>query len=309
MDITVIIPTYNRCEILKLCLQKLCNQTLAKDKYEIIIVDDGSQDETKKVTEKALQTSGIKWKYFFQENQGQGIARNLGIKKANGNVIAFIGDDIIVDKHFLEEHLRMHKKFDQTNVGVLGFIDWHPDLKITPFMEWLTNGSSIFGKFGGHQFAFEKLQGKKWTDYNFFYTSNISLKKELLQKHQFDTSFQNYGWEDIELGYRLTKEENLQLRYNPHAIGYHHHQMDETSLAPRMRMIGKSSHIFHQKYPELKKVPSKLKQTIFKVISNRFTLLGFKLLSKAYPRAIALYYYGLSKRYFLQGLKMKPDVD
>jgi GT2 family glycosyltransferase len=170
-------------------------------------------------------------------------------------------------------------------------------------MNWLTNGSSVMGKFGGHQFAYEKLKGKIEADYNFFYTSNISLKKTLLEKFPFDPEFSKYGWEDIELGYRLHKRVGLKLYYNAQAIGYHDHAMTEDSLAGRMRAIGASAHVFHKKYPELQKVPALKKQFAFWLLSNRFSIFILKFLRNlSQGKWTALYYYALSKKYFLEGL-------
>lgn len=305
--LSVIIPTHNRVHILKECLQALFHQDLPQKDFEIIVVDDGSKDETKAAVA-ALQKKHPNLLSLYQENQGQGIARNYGISKAKGDIIIFIGDDIIVRKDFLTEHLRYHLRYPEENKAVLGFIAWHPKLKITPFMNWLTNGSSIFGKFGGHQFAYEKLRNEETADYNFFYTSNISLKKSLIDKYPFDPSFSGYGWEDIELGYRLYKRENLVLYYNPQAIGYHDHAMSEEGLAGRMRSIGESAWIFHRKYPELQKVPSTAKQCVFWILSNPFSLFLLKLLRNiTQGHMTALYYYALSKKYFLEGLRLHKE--
>jgi glycosyltransferase involved in cell wall biosynthesis len=306
LEVSVVIPTYNRAEILRECLELLVGQKFVKDEYEIVVVDDGSTDSTSDVVENVKKTAKIPINYLYQKNQGQGIARNYGIKHAHGKVIILVGDDILVKRDFISEHIKFHRKHKNENEAVLGFIGWDPRLEINPFMEWLTNGSSVMGKFGGHQFAFEKLKGKKFANYNFFYTSNISIKRSLLMRNPFDTRFSSYGWEDIELGYRLTKKEGLKLHYNPKAIAYHYHPMDEKGLAARMRNIGKSAHLIHRKYPELKKVPSKLKQIIFELISSPISLwILKKLRSISDGRYNTLYYYALSKKYFLEGLREK----
>lgn len=302
MLISVIIPTYNRAKILKECLHALFRQDLPEKDYEIIVVDDGSKDETKVVVA-SLKKKHQNLTYLSQQNQGQGIARNHGVQKAKGEIVVFIGDDIIVTADFLTEHLRYHLRHHQEHEAVLGFVTWHPKLTLTPFMNWLTNGSTIMGKFGGHQFAFEKLQGKNEADYNFFYTSNVSLKRSLVDKYPFDPSFSSYGWEDIELGYRLHRRVGLRLYYNPKAIGYHDHAMSEESLANRMRNIGSSAWVIHHKYPELKKVPSLSKQFVFWLMSNRVSLFFLKLIRNlTQGGSMNLYYYALSKKYFLEGL-------
>lgn len=304
MQVSVVIPTYNRAEILRECLELLIAQKFVKNEYEIVIVDDGSTDSTSEVVENIKKKSKIPINYLYQKNQGQGIARNYGIKYAKGKIIVLVGDDILVRSDFLSEHIKYHRKHINDNEAVLGFIGWDPRLEINSFMEWLTNGSAVMGKFGGHQFAFEKLEGKKFANYNFFYTSNISIKRSLLMRNPFDTRFSSYGWEDIELGYRLFKKEGLVLHFNPKAIAYHYHPMDEKGLANRMRNIGRSAHLIHRKYPELKKVPSKFKQTIFAVLSSPISLFILKKLREISDgRYYTLYYYALSKKYFLEGLR------
>lgn len=283
----------------------LAAQDLPAKDFEVIVVDDGSRDQTRKVLE-AFTAKHKNFHFFSQENQGQGIARNFGIKKAKGNIIVLIGDDIIVKKIFLSQHLRLHLRYAGENEAVLGLTLWHPRLEVTPFMKWMTNGSSVLGRFGGHQFAYEKLRNKKRADYNFFYTSNISLKRSLLKKFPFDPAFSGYGWEDIELGYRLHKEAGLKIYYNPSATGLHYHKMTEDGLAPRMRSIGRAAWIIQKKYPELKKVPSIAKRFIFRIISNPLSLAVLKLIrNMTQGRVAGLYYYALSKKYFLEGLNKR----
>jgi len=305
MQISVIIPTFNRAKILKECLHAVFKQDFPLKDYEVIVVDDGSKDNTKEVVYE-LKEKYKNLYYHYQKNQGQGIARNTGIMHAKGGIVCFIGDDIIVCPEFLTEHIRVHLKYGGENVAVLGFVGWHPKLTITPFMKWLTNGSSVLGKFGGHQFAFEKLQNKQQADYNFFYTSNISLKRSLLDKYPFDPEFSGYGWEDIELGYRPHKRVGLRLIYNNKAIGYHDHAMTEDSLRGRMRSIGASAWIIHRKYPELKKVPSFWKKTLFRILACPASLwILSRLRNMSQGKWSDLYYYALSKKYFVEGLVSK----
>ena len=188
MFFSVVIPTYNRAEILKQALDALFKQSVSPLDYEVIVVNDGSTDETAK-TVKQFQKNYRNLKYIEQKNQGQGVARNKGIAKASGKIIIFGQDDIIPTNDFLYEHQKFHYLYPEENAAVLGFTAWHPQLKINNFMKWMVNGSSILGKFGGHQFAYEKLHGKKLADYSFFYTSDLSIKKSLLEKYSFDPIF------------------------------------------------------------------------------------------------------------------------
>ncbi len=303
MFFSVIIPTYNRAEILKETLEALMNQSVSKKDYEVIVVNDGSTDSTEEVV-LGMCRKHKNISYLAQENQGQGIARNAGLEKAQGKVVVIIGDDIIPTHDFLFEHQKFHYLHEEENAGVLGFTTWHPRLKLNSFMKWSTNGSSVLGMFGGHQFAYEKLRGRELADFNFFYTSNISLKRSLLEKYPFDNTFSGYGWEDIELGYRLEKKAGFKLYYNSWAVAYHDHFMDETAMPKRMESIGKSAWIFHNKYPELKKVPSWWKGLLFQVMGSKPVILFLKFLRNlSGDRFYCLYFYCLSKRHFMIGIK------
>ena len=131
------------------------------------------------------------------------------------------------------------------------------------------------------------------------------MKRSLLLKHPFDDSFHSYGWEDIELGYRLTKEVGMKLYYNPDAIADHYHPMDPESLFGRLKAIGKSAHILHKKYPELRKVPPVWKKMIFRFMTNPFFLNLSRYFMKHFSgtKGHFLYYYLVSKKAFLEGIE------
>lgn len=287
--ISVIIPTYNRSDKLLICLRHLNEQNFPREDFEIIVVNDGSTDNTeaelKKLNYKNLS-------FFTQKNSGQGNARNLGIEKAKGEIVIFIGDDIFPTKNFLKTHYEFHKE-NPENFAALGLTEWYPKLKVTPFMDWLTNG--------GPQFAYHKLKDKHEASYWFFYTSNISLKKSLADKYKFDPDFKSYGWEDIELAYRLVKKENLKIIYLKDALAYHDHEISESSLKNRMISIGKSLHIFQRKHKGLKLIPSGLKKIILNFIGSKLTISILSILPGNFFKR--LYWYSLSKRYFMQGLR------
>jgi len=86
--------------------------------------------------------------------------------------------------------------------------------------------------------------------FNFFYTSNISIDRELLASHPFDTTFPAAAWEDIELAYRLDAL-GLKIHYNAKAVTRHYHRMTVESFAKRQYTVGKSGAIFFRKHPEL----------------------------------------------------------
>lgn len=97
--VSVIVPIFNGEKYLKKCLDSIVNQTL-KD-IEIILIDDGSTDNSLEII-KEYSSLYNNIKYFYKENEGQAIARNLGIEKANGEFIAFVDSDDYIETNMFE---------------------------------------------------------------------------------------------------------------------------------------------------------------------------------------------------------------
>lgn len=99
MFFSIIIPSYNRAHILLRAIEAVLAQTF-KD-FEIVIVDDGSTDNTKSILQEYLQDSNIR--YYFQNNAGVCSARNTGAKEANGDYLIFLDTDDTVEKSWLQD--------------------------------------------------------------------------------------------------------------------------------------------------------------------------------------------------------------
>ena len=99
--VSVIIPTYNRRELLKSSIESIFNQSYPKDRYEIIIVDNSSTDGTEDMIHSLQQTLPCLLRYYRKENEGPGSSRNMGIAKAEGTIIAFTDSDCVADQNWL----------------------------------------------------------------------------------------------------------------------------------------------------------------------------------------------------------------
>jgi len=100
--VSIVIPTFNRKDTLLECLESLKHQTYPEDKFEIIIVDDGSVDGTSCAVKEYRKYSKVKIIIVSQKNSGPGLARNLGVTKSTGEIIGFIEDDVIADKNWIK---------------------------------------------------------------------------------------------------------------------------------------------------------------------------------------------------------------
>lgn len=108
--ISIIIPTHNREKYLIRALNSLANQNFSLDDFELVVVDDGSNNKTKDTIQKF--NSQLNIKYIRQNHLGVSQARNLGIKKSRGEIIIFFDDDAIADKNWLKNISQIMKTED-----------------------------------------------------------------------------------------------------------------------------------------------------------------------------------------------------
>ncbi|TLY37341.1 MAG: glycosyltransferase family 2 protein [Nitrospirae bacterium] len=143
--LSVIIPTYNRKEILRKTLRAYRSQSSQREIVEILVVDDGSTDGTNSDAAEWSEGTVIPIRYLRQEKKGLAAARNFGIREARGGLVLFGDDDIIPGRDLVAEHLAWHKKYPDPSVCILGHVAWSPEVDPTPFMEWLGMDGVLFG--------------------------------------------------------------------------------------------------------------------------------------------------------------------
>ncbi len=243
MDISVIIPTYNRLEVLRRTLQLYEQQDGIAGRFEMLVVDDGSTDGTAAfLSDIAPRLSyPMRWQVMAC-NSGPSAARNRAMADAQGRVLFFTGDDILPAPRLLAEHLHWHdERYPQSEVGVLGQVRWAEELAPTPFMRWLESS--------GTQFAYGKLQDKQRIDYGYLYTSNVSIKRRFVEStgQLFDERLR--FCEDSEWGLRLSRS-GFELRYNAAALGAHLHPTTVASSLQRARALGTAAAALRERCPE-----------------------------------------------------------
>jgi glycosyltransferase involved in cell wall biosynthesis len=140
--------------------------------FEVIVINDGSRDETERVMS---QRKGITFR--TQHNGGPGRARNHGVSLAKGKFVVFIGDDTVPEPRFLAEHARVHRETnDDPLAACVGYTGWPDGERVTAFMDYINDW--------GLQFGYRMIEHGKVVPFNFFYTSNISIARELLAAHR-----------------------------------------------------------------------------------------------------------------------------
>ena len=107
MKVSIIIPTYNRSTMIEKTLHSFLNQTLDERQYEIIVCDNNSSDDTKKVVSNIIEIYPKRVRYLFEPRQGVHFARNTSAKHASGDILYFTDDDMVAEKNLLEELLKL----------------------------------------------------------------------------------------------------------------------------------------------------------------------------------------------------------
>ncbi len=238
-SLTVVIPTRNRRSTLELTLDALEKQEIPPRSFEVIVVDDGSDDDTSQWL--ARQTfEAFELKNLRTEGIGPAGARNLGISQAQADRILLLGDDTVPQPSTLEAHLALAGDRD---IGVQGRIDWDPSLEITPVMHFLAPE--------GPQFWFKGLSNGDPVPFTGVYGSNLSAPTKWFLSEPFDETYRSACFEDTEQAWRWSRR-GWHVVYGDLAVCYHRHHYE--SLDPvlrRQRRAGVATRHTLRKHPRL----------------------------------------------------------
>jgi GT2 family glycosyltransferase len=225
--LSIIIPTYNRLKLLEKCLDSLCQQLYPKDKYEVIIVDDGSDEEMQNFVS-SYKKQDCNFSFYKQTSNGPAAARNLGAKHAKGNFLVFIDDDCFAPDNFLNQINKCLNEYP----GMAAYVG-----AVIP----------IFN----HR-VLRHLKGfyeKKFSKANAFIANHITPKTELrtdcsvVNKDNFnaiggfDIEFKRASGEDVDLGFRLL-ENHYKILFTNQILIYHCQRSTLNSTIRRFTIFG-----------------------------------------------------------------------
>jgi len=228
LKVDVVIPVYNQVKSLAFVLKGFLNQ-ITEHELTIIIVDDGSTDDINGlVTENQSYfiKKGWELKYVWQKNSGRAIARNLGVKSGYGEIVIFCDADRIPGQHFVNSHVNRLLKEKDIVIGnpleiYLGSI--------------LERESLIWEIIHGKKFrlartsSFSKIVLKIYSNDGYTdsaipwvstFSGNMSIFRNAIEKNKFDEGFKLWGFENIELGYRLFSK-GYNFIFEEKAVNYH----------------------------------------------------------------------------------------
>ncbi len=226
MKLSIVIPTYNRNDVLGECIR-----SLEPNNAEIIVVDDGSPVPVQAPSHVRI--------IRHDRNRGRAAACNTGLRAASNDLVLLIDDDIYAAPDMVARLVDEFSFMNNPKLALIGRVVWDPDVPSTLTMRWLED----FGPF--HDIS-ETYSGPVSN----LSTGNTLLWKPFVLEHGgFDEGFTHYGLEDVELGLRL-KPQGLQVRLIAQAVGYHHKVMRVSDLVRREVAEGQSAVYLYSKFPE-----------------------------------------------------------
>jgi len=226
LEASVVIATRDRAGFLRECLARLARQT-AKGRFETIVVDNGSTDETEEVIGQA-GAGGSRARGIFVPEPNRGKARNAGVSAAQGGIVIFCDDDTLPPDGFVDAHLRASAS--SPNCVVSG-----PIINVRDAAHLVAPGPRNFSRA-------------------FLCTCNASVaRKDLEAVGGFDERYDLYGWEDTDLGVRL-REHGVGRAWSWDAYIYHVKPPETVSLEKRTALAAEKGAMaarFVRKSPSL----------------------------------------------------------
>ncbi len=239
--VSVVIPTLNRADMLATTIDLIENQTVGRDVYEVLIVDNNSSDSTPAVlAQKAAVYPNFKG--FVQAKPGAAATRNVGIRQASGEIVLFIDDDILAEPDLVERHIQYHD--ENPDASIIGTVMSSWQDSTDPFLRYLRDR----GIFNPYSIACGQPM-----DFSYYHTGNVSTsRKQLWEVDGFNEEFFVYGMEDIELGYRLEKS-GCRMVPGVAAKGRHKYFPTCEQFIERCQQAGYSLGKMIELHPELRK--------------------------------------------------------
>lgn len=258
LNLSVVIATFNRADTLRRTLACLAAQTLTADNFEVIVVDDGSADQTADIVSEAEVEAGFALTYLRHENRGVGYTQNRGIERTRAPVVLLIADDIWLAPDALRAHVEFHHLHPEPEAALLGRVLQSPEL----------TGSVFLRKWD--PFNFRKLPESDDLPYCMFWAWHISFKRTFMSRFGMFREHRPQGgpsaFEDLELGYRLHRH-GLTIHYRRLPLGYHHHVVTFDEALQRYYGKGLNVRDFRSFVPD----PEAM---VFLHVLNRHTLGG-----------------------------------
>ena len=226
--VSIVVPTFNRSAKLSRLLDSLFTQSYPKDRYEILVGNGSSRDNTEEVLIEYEMKAPCKFSWFTQEGAGISAARNLCISRSLGEIICFTDDDCVADENWITTLVEGF--IDDTIGAVGGKVESYQTMTLV--QEYIEES--------------EILSQDKFMSKNKLITSNAAYRGQILKDIE---GFDNFlvACEDVDISIK-TQLLGFKLRYTPEAVIFHDHAERVKGLIKRSYRNGIGLARLHKKY-------------------------------------------------------------
>jgi glycosyltransferase involved in cell wall biosynthesis len=291
VKISVIVPTYNRRNLLEQTLNSLFRQDYSE--YEIIVVSDGSTDGTNEYLQQLANEGKIR--YFYHENCGLAATRKAGLTYASGEVIAFTDDDCVVPNHWLTS---IAQHFNEEGVAGVGGSTrtGNPDNIFAVATDVMQN-------------YFKEVINIDGVAVPFFTGNNVAYKRTVLDTVGGPDPRFRMGAEDRDLTFRVAQT-GEKLLYDPHLVVEHYNDSTFWKFLKHQYDFGRGSYLFYTRTAGFGKRPSRMPLSIyfglllypFRSKMENALLLSFLLLLSQVATAVGLFVAAISRKKLQSGV-------
>ena len=234
IEISVVLPTYNRKESLRECLDSLFLQDFPREAYEVIVVDDGSTDGTGGIIKAGFPCRGVNLIYVRQDHKGVSAASNLGIRYSQGRIIGFTEDDCVVPSDWIRKIVYFHHRYE--DLAIQGRITNCYQDNLIAILEQTLNDAYL-------PYVLDEVNGNRYI--TLFSSGNSSFKMEI---------FQNYGvrfnenlviCEDVDLSNQLIAK-GLRILYIEEIAVKHKHRVNISSFVKKHFFDGRWQYLLRR---------------------------------------------------------------
>ncbi len=262
--ISIIIPAKNKARQVPALIAALNNQTFDKSKFEVIILNDSSTDNTEELIYTYAQNTNLKihLKTIMRAETDfkAGAIRNIGASLATGRILLFLDADVIPEPNLIAEHVKIYERNNYQPLSVVGYVFKLPqayqkqadNFVLIDLFSMFTN-LPLFPDIRESTYLYMKADKlglentpAPWRSYH---SNNVSIEKRYFEECGcFEEKFVGWGDEDLELGYRIWKK-GWPIILNRNAIGVHYDH--ETNIKQQRNSIFSNKQFFLKKHHEL----------------------------------------------------------
>ncbi|RKS80163.1 glycosyl transferase family 4 [Motilibacter peucedani] len=236
--LSAVVTTYQRNEELAACLDSLVAQTLPRERFEVVVIDDCSEPSAEPVVrgyEDRLDVTYVR----MERNVGIGEARNAGIDASRNDVLAFLDDDDVLAPRYLEELLATYDDGTGEVDAVLAWTGASPRAAASP--------AGVMAFRGGLYMNYTSFHEGQDLEWGFWWGGRCSIRRTRLGEHRFNVRF----CEDTELAYRITQDETLTVRHTRRAVQRVDQGLEPMTLVRRHGRLGQAQAQLAELHPQL----------------------------------------------------------